>query len=141
MVPPVATSRASALQIKSSCAEATASAVDSWPLNDLTTAQEVSDDPTDDRRDQIIPLLTNANTREYEESSQPSVSRGILNTQPRLSDLSPCQGISQLAPRQEDHRTGASRKRKLSQLRDPSTATSGLDSVVGIDSGSDALVP
>ena len=141
VVPPVAASRASAPQIKSSCAEATPSAVDSWPLNGLTTAQAASDDPTDDRSDQIIRLSTNDNTRECEESPHPSVSRGISNTQPRLSDPSPSQGTSQLAPRQEDHRTGAPRKRKRSQFQDPSTATNGLDSVVGIDAGSDVLVP
>ena len=32
------------------CAEATVSAVDSWPLNGLTPTQAVSDDPTDERR-------------------------------------------------------------------------------------------
>lgn len=140
VLPSMATSRASTSRSKSSCVEATASAVDSWPLNGLTTAQAERDDPTDARRDYIAPLLSNDIARKCGESSQASVSRGVLNTQPRLSDLSPSQGASQLAPRQEDHHTGASRKRKWSQLQDPSTAANGLDSVVGIESGSDGLI-
>ena len=140
VLPSMATSRASTSRSKSSCAEGTASAADSWPLNGLTTAQTERGDPMDARRDHITPLLTNGIARECGESSQASRSRGVLNTQPRFSELSPPQGASQLAPRQEDHYTGASRKRKWSQLQDPSTATNGLDSVVGIESGSDGLV-
>ena len=109
-------------------------------MNGLTAALAASDDPTDNCRDQTTPLLTDNLTREWEESSQASISRGVLNTQPRLSNLSPSLDAPQLAPRQAGHRIGASRKRTWSQPQDPSTATNGLDSVVGVESSTDGLV-
>jgi hypothetical protein len=71
----------------------------------------------------------------------PVATAGALNTQTRLSDLSPCQETSQLVPRNENRRI---RKRKRSQVQleedPPSTATNGLDTDTAVDRASDSDV-
>lgn len=137
---PVATSRTSTTQSKSGCTDSAAQAVDLWPLNGPATSQAVSDNPTNDCGDHIVPLLTDETPRECGGTSRASTSRGVSSTQTRLYDLLPSRETSQSAPRQESQPTGPSRKRKRSQLQDLLTATNGLDPVVGSDSGSDAPI-
>ena len=142
----VALSVAAALQNESRTAGATAPAVGLGSLNGPTTAQALSDDPLTEKwnfelsRDHIVSVLTKDVPRECERSSQASTSRGVLNTQTRLSDLPPSQDAPQLAPRQENRWVGPSRKRKRDQLQGPSTATTGLDTLVSGRYDPDILV-